>query len=264
MKERGYILIKSLGSILVGNILAATLLQTTLFGTELLCDHPCLLTPDSCCTVHLALKPFTQKDLCQAREILIFGPEVIEKYRHCYCKGQKRIFSGLLYPTLFFGEHLTAPFLSPLPGSSILKRYGRHFVTVYSHALEYYVSYLKKGLDLKAYRVKDLWHLEAPLTKALREKERLFLLLPDPLFVDRRGLKLLQLTLHEQKHPCILDLLGAPLPGEKVIKIPFPEREFCETLRHLLKTDLPAGIYFPEETRLTTNPSQSPTRAKQN
>lgn len=261
MKERDYILIKSLGSFLVGNILAATLFQTTLFGTELLCDPPCLLAPNFCCTASLTLKPFTQKDLCQAREVLIFGPEVIEKYGSRYCKGQKRIFSGLLYPTLFFGNHLTAPFLSPLPGSSILKRYGRRFVTVYSHALEYYVSYLKKGLDLKAYRVKDLWHLEAPLTKALREKDRLFLLLPDPLFVDRRGLKLLQLTLHEQKHPCVLDLLGAPLPEERVIKIPFPEREFCETLRYLLNEDLPVGIYFPEETKPTTKPPQSSEKA---
>ncbi len=211
MKETGAILIKRLGSILVGNLLAATLFQTSLFGTELLCDPPCLLNSDSCCTVHLTLKPFTQKDICLAQEILIFGPEVIEKYGRCNCRGQKRIFSGLLYPTLFFGKRPSAPFLSPLPGSSIIKRYGKRFVTVYSQALEYYVSYLKKGLDLKAYRVKDIWHLEAPLARALREKERLFLLLPDPLFVDRRGLKLLQLVLHKQRPLCILDLLGAPL-----------------------------------------------------
>ncbi len=224
----------------------------SILATGLICDQPCILsTEDNLLNIHL----INVKDpkLCQIPNIIVFGPESIHEYMHKKCKNQKVIFSGLLYPTLFFNSDLPGPFLSPLPGASILERYSHKFVTIYSETLEYYVSYLKRHLDLVAYKAKDIWHIEQNLNKALKQKGRTFLLLPDPLFIDRRGLKVLEITLEEQKNIKILDLLGSSENwANNIIKCTFPKREFYQTLKVLLQKDrIEKKIYFPETKFLT-------------
>ncbi len=100
-----------------------------------------------------------------------------------------------------------------------------------------------------AYEVKDIWHLEQTLHKAL-QTERTFLLLPDPLFIDQRGFKALEIALEERKNIEVLDLLGtASNLSSKIINCEFPQKEFCNTVKELLhNTKLQKKIYFPEDT----------------
>ncbi|GEM_PF-995533 len=213
------------------------------------CTRTCLNFVNNCSIDDYSTKKIEGENLCDTDKLVVFGPEAITKYLKHRCKKQKVIYSGLLYPNIFFPQELPGPFLSPLPGYSILEKYGQKFVIIYSEPLNYYVKYLKKHLIIKAYKIKSIWNLEKSLQKALENKNYTLLLLPDPILIDKRGEKILDIILEEKKGIKIINLLGRRKRKEyrQETILDIPEKALCYTLIKLFqKTDLKKKIYFPE------------------
>ncbi len=213
------------------------------------CTRTCLNFVNNCSIDDYSTIKVAGKDFCNTDKLLVFGPEAITKYLKHRCKKQKVIYSGLLYPNIFFPQELPGPFLSPLPGYSILEKYGQKFVIIYSEPLDYYVKYLKKHLIIKAYKIKSIWNLEKVLRKTLENKNYILLLLPDPILIDKRGEKILDIVLEEKKETKIVNLLGKRKRRKyrHEIILDIPEKALCYTLIKLFqKTDLKKKTYFPE------------------
>ncbi len=174
--------------------------------------------------------------ICSYSRLLILGPESFLKVKGIRCPLQKRYLAGILYPSLFEAEKFSSAIISPLPGCSVLKHYGNSWVTFYSKYLDYYVSYLSKCLELRAYRFDSLYELTAILSRVRKDlrRGRRLLLLPDPALVGTKGVLLL-LNFLERYHIKPVDLIG--LKEVETEKVPFEEGPFLETILKALKSE---------------------------
>ena len=181
--------------------------------------------------------------ICDYHRLLLLGPEVFLKVRDKGCPHQKRFLFGVLYPTLL-GVPENVILISPLPSCQILSFYGSRWTLIYSSHLHYYVQYLSSCLQIKAYQVSDPYDLSLKFTEVLRDLEEgaLFLLLPDPVYLDPRGRKFLHAVF--QKHSISgLDLLG--LKDIPLKKFRTSEAEWAEEVKRVLQeSSLPGKKAF--------------------
>jgi len=177
-------------------------------------------------------------EICSYPRLLILGPRSYLEVKKIHCKGQKRYVSGILYPSLFGLPDKETVFVPFLPSCQSLKKLAgeRRVVTIYSPYLDYYLKELSSCLQLKAFRVEDPYTLPEILCRVvdLLHKGTVFLILPDPLFLESRGYRALTSFL-SRYDPLTLDLLGIKELSTR--KVSLSEEEHLQQLLRVLKEE---------------------------
>jgi len=151
-------------------------------------------------------------DLCRFKKLVVLGPEAAWEVSRQKCPLQKRYFVGILFPDLFGIDLRQACLISPLPRCPTLRRRFRKAIVIYSPPMEYYVQHLSTCLSLRKMRAETFYELPS-LFQSLSsrgERQAPLLLLPDPLFLNRRGMECLQAFLKKYPRFPVFDLLGLP------------------------------------------------------
>ncbi len=173
---------------------------------------------------------YQKASVCSPKKLIILGIEAYFKAKNISCPGQKRYLAGVLYPNILINEKDKIVIISPLPAPKLLEPYGRKFFTVYSPYLSYYIAKISQSLDIKAVKISSLIELPEALKQAKAFKDRVFLLLPDPIFIDERGQKIFNRIFCKDSSPKVLDLIG--LKNLKCVpkSFPFPYKAYIQTL----------------------------------
>lgn len=159
-----------------------------------------------------------ENELCKYHKIIIYGLKSYLKTQKIKCYSQKRIVAGVLYLNLIYKNDEV--YFSPLPSAGTYKKFGEKFSVIYSPCLSFYIKYLKKHLNIIAVKVDKIYELEGALREVLK-KDRIFIILPDPKFIDKRGQ--LILTSFFKKYPFqrVIDLLNLKIPVKNKILITY-------------------------------------------
>ncbi len=173
---------------------------------------------------------YQKTSVCAPRKLIILGIEAYFRAKDISCPGQKRYLAGVLYPDLIVSKKDKIVIVSPLPAPKLLEPYGQKFSTVYSSYLSYYVTKISKFLDIKAIKISSLIELPEALKQAKTFKKRVFLLLPDPIFIDNRGQKIFNHIFCKDYSPMVLDLIGLKDLKCTPKSFPFPYKAYIQTL----------------------------------
>ncbi len=192
------------------------------------------------------------KEICQEKRILVYGPRAYQEIKAVNCPGQLRIVGGILYISLVYDPRDV--YVSPLPHPLTLKRYYANYVVVYSQATAFYFKDLEKHLNVKGVYVDSVFKLESEMPRIL-ELNQPILLLPDPVLFDERAHNIIKFWIKRYKNVRIVDLanivskISNSSPDATIIPHRTSKQRYLEHLRALfLWSELERGkIYYVED-----------------